>query len=149
MKNVALFLNKNKSVVLYLFFYALTLCANLGLYSFLIISFNLSAYICGIISWFVTVTLSFIVNKLFVFESRVFKPKTISKEIILFLMFQSILVIVEVLEFAPFLMVMSLPNSIPDAENTIIKSVVFVITIALNYIFNKTIVFKNRKEVTA
>ena len=137
MKKIEELFNKYKSIILYLFFGACTVLVN-------IVSYYVSAHIFKIdvmpstfIAWFVAVVFAYITNRKFVFESKKNKKTEILKEMLSFFYcriatglidFLGMYILVERLHF----------------DDVIIKILINILVIILNYVFSKLIVFSNK-----
>lgn len=159
-------MKKIKEIILYLIFGVLTTLVNLAVFAL----FNkfTDPLISNVIAWVFAVIFAYITNKLFVFESKSWKKNVISKEIPAF--FGARLFSLGVEEAGLVLMlkilklniplqsfstrVFSLINrsiiNIPDKISNIftgeliIKIILAVIVVILNYIFSKLIIFKKK-----
>lgn len=151
MKN---FLIKYKEIIMYLIFGVLTTVVSWGSYTVFADCFKLSVFISNILSWICAIIFAYITNKIWVFESKSFKPKDLAKEILTFTASRGITGAIEIL-LVPLLskwgfdnlFYVALSNSHITADilftNGIYSKIfVSVIVVILNYIFSKLIVFK-------
>jgi len=128
---------KNKEIINYLIFGVLTTVISLLVYYTLtntILNPNndLELQISNIISWIISVLFAYITNKLYVFET---KEKNILKEIIKFFSSRILTLILDIL-------LMYILVSILKFNDQIIKLLVTIIVIVLNYILSKIFIFK-------
>jgi len=128
---------KNKEILNYLIFGGLTTLVNFIVY-FISKWIGIEEWISNSIAWIVAVIFAYITNKIFVFESKTTEKKEIFKEITSFFacrVFSGILdiglfwLLVEKLKF----------------NDVIIKIILQIVVILLNYIFSKLLVFKKKQ----
>ena len=143
---------KYKELLLYLVFGVLTTLVNLA--SFWIFTKILGEelyLINNAIAWVVGVIFAFVTNKLFVFESKSWKSKTAGKEFIEFVGARLFSFGVEEGGMWLFISVLGLGEislevlGITVTGQIIVKLVLAVIVVILNYFFSKFIVFKNKQ----
>ena len=130
---------KHKEMINYIIFGILTTLINLITYYILIITiFNpnnpIQLQITNIISWIVSVAFAYITNKIYVFDS---KEKNIIKEIIKFYSSRLITLFIDIILMFSFV-------SILKFNDKLIKLLITIIIIILNYILSKLLVFKKR-----
>lgn len=136
MKNIYI---KHKELINYLIFGIFSTLVNLITYYILILTIlnpnnPIELQISNIISWITSVTFAYITNKKYVFIS---KEKNISKEIIKFYSSRLTTLFIEITLMFIFV-------SILELNDKLIKLLVAIIIIILNYILSKLIVFKKR-----
>lgn len=137
-KNIYL---KYKEIINYLIFGVLTTIISLLTYYLLVLTIlnpdiALELQIANIISWLVSVTFAYITNRKYVFNSQ---NKNIKKEITKFYSSRITTLIIDM--FLMFIFV-----SIFNFNDKIIKLIVQIIIIILNYLLSKLLVFKEKKE---
>ncbi|MCD7854969.1 MAG: GtrA family protein [Clostridiales bacterium] len=129
----------------YLFFGGLTTIVSIGSYA--IFSNALSAegkisplgvQLANVFSWILAVTFAYITNKLFVFESKSFKPEVIKREAASFAAARLFSLGVEAL----WLFVLTYLG----VNDKIAKVSGQVFVVILNYIFSKLFIFKKDKK---
>ncbi len=91
------------------------------------------------IAWVAGVLFAFFTNKLFVFESKSWKPAVAAKEFIAF-------VGARLFSFAVESVMMFVMVSLLNMNELLAKIVVAVIVIILNYVFSKLFIFKNKEK---
>ena len=128
---------KYKEIINYLIFGVLTTIISLITYYILTNTIlnphnNLELQIANVLSWILSVSFAYITNKLYVFET---KEKKILKEIINFFSSRILTLILDVLLMYIFV-------SLLKFNDQIIKLVVTIVVIILNYILSKIFVFK-------
>lgn len=139
---------------MYLIFGVLTTIVSWGSYTVFADCFKLSVFIANILSWLCAIIFAYITNKIWVFESKSFKPKDLAKEIVAFTASRGITGVIEIL-LVPLLSKWGFDNLFYAAlSNSNITADIFftngiyskifisVIVVILNYIFSKLIVFK-------
>ncbi len=100
---------------------------------------NVLSWVCGVIFAYVT-------NKLWVFESKSWKPSIAFKE---FWMFVSSRLITGVIEWVglPLLISIGFDQPIFGVDGMLAKILVSVIVVVLNYVFSKLFIFKRKKAI--
>lgn len=81
MKNIFL---KHKEIILYVIFGVLTTLVGWGSYVVSVDFIGLSVFVSSIVSWVCGVVFAFVTNKIWVFESRSWKPTVMGKELVTF-----------------------------------------------------------------
>ena len=155
MKNIFL---KHKEIILYVIFGVLTTLVGWGSYVVSVDFIGLSVFVSSIVSWVCGVVFAFVTNKIWVFESRSWKPTVMGKELVTFVSSRAITGIIEVfgvplLESTGFDNIfysiaekLNLSFSVCYAKGIYSKLSLSVIVIILNYIFSKLFVFKDTKD---
>ncbi len=133
-------INNYKEIILYLFFGVLTTIVNLLTYYLLtttILNPNkpILLLLANIISWFTCVAFAYITNRKYVFKS-INQSKT--KEIIDFYKYRLLTLILEIISM--YVLVNKL-----ELNDKIIKPIIQIVIIILNYISSKIFVFKKGK----
>lgn len=159
---------KFKEIILYIIFGVLTTLVNWAVYAVTIPAFSaafngeevmftvfggditydvFAMFLANVIAWIAGVVFAFVTNKLFVFESKSWKPSVALRE---FWLFVAARLITGVMEwFLPsVLFSIGLNQAIFGVKGFAAKLVVSIIVIILNYVFSKLIIFrkKNGKE---
>ena len=132
---------KYKEIINYLIFGILTTFISLITYYLLIITIlnpnnPIELQISNIISWIFSVTFAYITNKKYVFNSN---EKKIKKEILKFYTSRLSTLFIDIILMFIFVTILKL-------NDKIIKIIVSIIIIILNYILSKLIVFKKRTK---
>lgn len=142
---------KYKEIIMYLIFGVLTTVVSWGSYALFesifkkaIVDVNVLVAVANVLSWVAAVLFAYITNKLFVFESKSFKPTTVFKEMGLFVGSRLISGAVEWVG-VPLLVWIGLNQTVFGVEGMVAKVLVSVIVVILNYILSKLIVFKKEK----
>ncbi len=146
-------IEKYKELILYVIFGALTTLVNL-------LSFKLFNLILGeqlylvsnVIAWFLSVVFAYITNKLFVFESRSWKIKIITKEILSFFGARILSFAIEEAGLFAFVDLLGFDKYQIDIFGVVIggkmisKLMLAVVIVILNYIFSKLVIFKKKDK---
>lgn len=141
-KESKVFLKKYSEVIAYLFFGVLTTLINLATFWFLSTIFNLETITATVAAWIIAVTFAFVTNKIWVFKSKTKTNQETTKEAVMFVIARLITLGIEV-----FLMWLMVDNFKQD--KLILKLLCNIITVILNYLFSKLIVFKEKKTQKA
>ena len=125
----------NRETIIYTVFGVLTTVVDYAAFAIFHYGIQLNEIIANTIAWTLAVAFAYITNKLFVFESKSFNIKTLTKEIPSFVLARVLSLIVTNL-FLVFAAYISL-------NRLLAKAIISVVVIVLNYIFSKLFVFKN------
>ncbi len=143
---------KYKEIIMYLIFGVLTTFVSWGSYALFemmfkaaIVDTKVLVAVANVLSWVAAVLFAYITNKLFVFDSKSFKPTVVFKEMGLFVGSRLISGAVEWVG-VPLLVWIGLNQTIFGIEGMVAKVLVSVIVVILNYILSKLLVFKNKKS---
>ena len=131
---------KHKEIIKYIIFGILTTIVNLITYYLLVLTVlnpnkPVELQITNIISWIISVTFAYITNRIYVFNSKNNKIK----ELLTF--YSSRLTTLFIDMMLMFILVTKL-----NLNDKIIKIIVSIIIIILNYIISKLFVFRKTKE---
>ncbi|MEE1003307.1 MAG: GtrA family protein [Acutalibacteraceae bacterium] len=155
MKNIFL---KHKEIILYVIFGVLTTLVGWGSYVLSVDFIGLSVFVSSIVSWVCGVVFAFVTNKIWVFESRSWKPAVMGKELVTFVSSRAITGVIEVfgvplLESTGFDNIfyniarnLNLSLGVCYTKGIYSKLSLSVIVVILNYIFSKLFVFKDTKD---
>lgn len=135
-------ISKYKEIINYLIFGVLTTVVNLLTYYLLVLTIlnpnnNIELQIANIASWITSVTFAYITNKLYVFNS---KNQKLIKEMLKF--YSSRLTTLFLDMFLMYIFITKL-----NLNDKIIKLIVAIIIIILNYFISKLLVFKKNKTI--
>lgn len=99
----------------------------------------------NVLSWICAVVFAFITNKLWVFNSKSWKPSVAFKE---FWLFVSSRLATGVIEWVglPLLIKVGVDQTIFGVEGMLAKIIVSIIVVLLNYVFSKLFIFKSKKK---
>lgn len=161
-------MKKFKEIVMYLIFGVLTTVVNLIAFS--IFKKFIPLLIANVFAWIFAVVFAYITNKLFVFESKSWKKDVVVKEAVSFTgarLFSlgveelGLFVMINLLNLAPTLgrfaawcldLTKLVKITMPDVlyekldGEMMVKIILAVIVVILNYVFSKLIIFKKKEE---
>ncbi len=135
----------SKETVLYIFFGVLTAVVNLTTLSLLIKFIDI--LIANVIAWVAAIAFSFIANKLFVFKSKGKSFKAVLAEILSFAGARVLTLSIEELGLLVLIkwLHLDVPLTLPFVSGEIvIKVIVSILVIVINYIFNKFLIFRKK-----
>ena len=138
MKIIELY-KKYAEIINYLIVGALTTLVSIAIYGIFTKIFHVNYMLSNIISWIGSVSFAYITNKIFVFKSKCENKKAILIEIYQFFKYRFLSLIIDILLMYAFVEILNI-------DDMISKIIVQVIVIALNYIFSKLFVFKNKES---
>ena len=140
MNNIINIYNKNKEIINYLIIGILTTIVSLASYyllTFTILNPNnaFELQLANIISWILSVLFAYITNRKYVFSST---NKNFKKELSKFISSRFTTLLID-------MGLMALLVTILNFNDKLVKLIVQIIVIVLNYIFSKLFVFKEQK----
>ena len=151
MKMIITIFNKYKEIITYIIFGILTTLVNFFAFWLFTKIFGEELYLVNnAIAWVVGVVFAYITNKLFVFESKSWNLKLITKEITGFLGARIFSFLVEEGGMFLFISVLGLDEKtltllgFTITGQFIVKILLAVIVVILNYVFSKFIIFKRQ-----
>jgi putative flippase GtrA len=133
------FWNKNKQIILYLFFGVCTTLINTVCYGVLYEGFEIPNVISTILSNVVAVLFSFVTNKLLVFESKTTGGDETLWEMIAFFGWRFAAGVLEVI-------IMYVAVDVLQQHSIIWKLIANVVVIVMNYFTSKWLVFKDKRK---
>lgn len=149
MKKIKDLLVKYKELLLYVFFGAGTTVVNFLAYALFQTLLGESLYLLSnALAWIVAVVFAYITNKLWVFESKSWRPAILWREIPAFLGARvlsfvieevGLFVMVDLLKFSAFSLTLA---GITLSGSLLAKLLLAVIVVILNYFFSKLVIFK-------
>ena len=161
-------MKKFKEIVLYLIFGVLTTVVNFIVFG--ICKAFMDQLIANVIAWIFAVAFAYVTNKLFVFESKSWKKDIVVKEAASFTgarLFSlgveeaGLIIMIKLLKLSPALGVFAgkcldltkLVNiTMPDVVyekldgDMVVKLILAVVVVILNYVFSKLLIFKKKDE---
>lgn len=161
MKKIKELYFKNREIIDYLFWGAMTTAVSFVTYSLFVLMFenvfgdasvsafglelSLTVTVSNILSWVCAVLFAFVTNKLWVFRSGSWSAPIVLPE---FMKFLSARIVTGILEMAavPLLVAVGLNAVVFGVEGAIAKAIVTIAVIILNYIFSKLFIFKDKKQ---
>ncbi len=147
----ALFI-KYKEIIMYLIFGVLTTVVSWVSYALFEMLFKgvipdkfWLATVANVLSWIAAVLFAYVTNKLWVFESKSWRPSVVSKE---FSSFVGSRLITGALEWGgvPLLMWMGLDMTLFGIEGMLAKIIISIFVVIGNYIISKLFVFRKKKS---
>lgn len=127
-----------KEIIVYTIFGVLATAVDFGSYILMTRVFKLDEHFSNILAQFLAIIFAFFTNKLFVFNDKELKWKTLSVQ---FGKFVSLRLITLALNSVLFSFMVEKFNT----NDLLSKIVVAVIVVILNYIFSKLIIFKHKE----
>ena len=143
-------LNKHREIIVYLIFGVLTTAVNLATFYLMETVTDISYLINNGIAWVVGVIFAFVTNKIFVFQSKSWKPSVAGKEAAEFLgarLFSfgveevGLWLLVDIIGLASFSKVIF---GFAISGELIAKVILAIVVVILNYIFSKLVIFKKK-----
>ena len=152
MKTITTIFNKYKEIITYIIFGVLTTLVNFFAFWLFTKIFGKDLYLVNnAIAWVVGVVFAYVTNKLFVFESKSWDLKLITKEITGFLGARIFSFLVEEGGMFLFISVLGLGEKsltllgFTITGQFIVKILLAVIVVVLNYVFSKFFVFRKQE----
>lgn len=127
--------NKFKEQILYIVFGVLTTAINIVSFFLFTRVFGMGLLASNIGAWIASVIFAFITNKIYVFDSRDYSLKIVTKELVDFTISRGATGVLD-------MGLMYLFVSVIHMEDMVSKIIINVIVIILNYVLSKLYVFK-------
>ena len=134
-----------KEIIVYLVFGVLTTAVNWAIYTVLVRFTGAGITVSNAVAWVGAVVFAFITNKIWVFESRVFRPAVVVREFVSFVAARAATGALEIFG-VPLLVKIGLDQKIFGIDGAVAKIIVSVTVIILNYIFSKVFIFRKGKN---
>lgn len=131
------FYKKNKEVLLYLFFGALTTLISILSYAYFNVMLGMNELLANVISWILAVLFAFVTNKIWVFSSKNSTFLAFMREMFYFFGGRAATLAIEEAWLFVFITILHF-GSIP------VKIIAQVMVLILNYIISKVLVFKKK-----
>ena len=134
----------SKEVISYLFFGVMTTVVNFVIFG---LCDSLNVLVANAIAWVGAVAFAFVTNKLFVFESKSWKPKVLFKELPTFVGARLLTLGLEEAGLLVLIEWLHLDTAITlpfIGGEMIIKIIISVVVVVLNYVFSKVLIFKKK-----
>lgn len=135
------FVEKHRELVSYVFWGAFTTLISWGTYAIFVQWMGIDSSVSNILSWICGVVFAFITNKIYVFRSRSWNPRTVGREAGLFLSSRIGTGVLSWVVF-PVLTAVGLSQSMFGIENMWARVITSLIEIALNWVLSKYLVFR-------
>ena len=139
LEKIKALLIKYREIISYLFFGGLTTHVSFGVYFILNDALHVHYLISQVVSWIAAVTFAFVTNRLWVFENRATTRAGIFRELWQFYASRLFSGVVETL-------LLTLTVEILHVNENLAKIIVSVVTVILNYVTSKLIVFRRRAD---
>lgn len=150
--------NKYKEVITYVIFGVLTTVVSWGSYTVFVNMLSMKVFVGNLLSWICAVAFAYITNKLWVFESKSWRPSVIGKEIVSFVAARGVTGVIEIVcvpllaktgfdtIFYNILEKADIKMNILFTDGIYSKIVLAVIVVIVNYFLSKFLIFKKKKE---
>lgn len=150
--------NKYKEVITYVIFGVLTTVVSWGSYTVFVNMLSMKVFVGNLLSWICAVAFAYITNKLWVFESKSWKPSVIGKEIVSFVAARGVTGVIEIVcvpllaktgfdtIFYNILEKADIKMNILFTDGIYSKIVLAVIVVIVNYFLSKFLIFKKKKD---
>lgn len=150
--------NKYREIIVYIFWggmstvvgwgsyiiFASLLSRNVSDIHLLSMTISVTVFVANVLSWILAVTFAFYTNKVFVFQSKSWKMDIWVGECVKFVGARIATGVLEIFG-VPFLVAIGLNQKIFGIEGIVAKITVSVAVVALNYVFSKLFIFKEKK----
>ena len=130
---------KYREIIVYVIVGGVTTVINMVIHFGLVYLTKLDELVIVFIAWFFAVIFAYIMNKLWVFQSKSFKKDVLVHEIVSFTGARVFSLGVEELIFLIFVTWLGM-------DQFIIKMAAAIIVIIMNYVFSKLVIFKNKDK---
>lgn len=144
---------KYKELIIYVLFGGLTTVVNLAFFAlFTRLLGNERYLITNVIAWFAAVSFSFVTNKIWVFESKSWNLRILTKEVFSFFAARVLTLGIEEAGLYFFVDILSFSEisfklfSFEIGGELIAKGLIAVVVVVINYIISKLVIFKKSKQ---
>jgi len=149
---------KYKEIITYIIFGVLTTVVSWGSYTVFVEMLSMKVFLGNLLSWVCAIVFAYITNKLWVFDSKSWKPDVIGKEIVTFVASRGVTGVIEILcvpllaktgfdtIFYGILEKMNISIGILFTDGIYSKIFLSVIVVILNYFFSKFVIFAKKKK---
>ena len=145
MSNLTELYRKYEEMILYLIFGVLTTVVNWGAYAILV-SCGLEINLSNIISWIISVSFAFVVNKWFVFKSRILRLAVVARELGSFFAARIFTGAIAIILF-PIVYALGMDQTVFGIDGFAAKIFTTVLEIFLNWLFSKFLIFDLSKKM--
>lgn len=150
--------NKYREIIVYIFWggmstvvgwgsyiiFASLLSGNVSDIHLLSMTISVTVFVANVLSWIFAVAFAFYTNKVFVFQSKSWKMDIWVGECVKFVGARIATGVLEIFG-VPFLVAIGLNQKIFGIEGIVAKITVSVVVVALNYVFSKLFIFKEKQ----
>lgn len=149
---------KYKEIITYVIFGVLTTVVSWGSYIIFVEKLSIVLFVGNLLSWVCAVAFAYVTNKLWVFESKSWKPSVIGKEIVSFVASRGVTGVIEIVcvpllaktgfdnIFYNILEKMNISMDILFTDGIYSKVVLAVVVVIVNYFLSKFLIFKKQKK---
>lgn len=137
LKNISEFVKKNREVISYLFFGVLTTVINIVVYGAFSEILGFDTIPSNIVAWIAAVSFAYITNRIWVFESSASSNTEKAKELISFFACRGTTLLIDIASMYVLVNYLGYPNMI-------MKVIVNVIVVIVNYVLSKRVIFKKK-----
>ena len=130
---------KHKEIISYLFFGGLTTLVYYGVYYVFSWKIGFSAWLSGVFAWVAAVAFAYITNKIWVFESKKTDKKTVTRELISFIVARLISLGMSTVILFIFIDWFGYDTTI---QEFIVLTAANIVVIIFNYFASKYFIFK-------
>jgi putative flippase GtrA len=137
----------SREIIMYLVFGVLTTVVNLIVYHFC--NLIMDVLISNVIAWIAAVIFAYVTNKLFVFDSKSWAPAIVVKEAASFAAARLVTLGIEeagLLIMIKWLHFDVLLNTSLVSGKMIVKIILAIVVVILNYVFSKAFIFKKKEK---
>ena len=138
-------LERYHEIVMYVIFGVATTLVNWLSYSLLMRGTQLPLAVNNAIAWLISVIFAYFTNKLWVFESKIWKGSTIIKELGLFFGARILSGVFEMIA-VPALVYFGIDQTLFGVEGFLAKILTSVVVVVLNYVFSKLMIFRKNEK---
>ena len=141
----------NREVFMYLVFGVLTTVVSWASYALFIkilggiSNSDVRISVANVLSWIAAVLFAFITNKLWVFDSKSWKPSVVIKELGMFVVARLATGCIEWFG-VPLLVKIGVNQELFGTEGMLAKIIASVLVVILNYFFSKLLIFKKKES---
>ena len=132
-------LKNHREIILYIFFGGCTTVLNYIVYALCFGLFSIDYIISNIIACFIAILFAYFTNRSMVFNSRAAGIKNIVKEMLMFFGSRIFSLVVETLLLFVFVQIFAM-------NEYIAKFILAIVTVVLNYITGKLVVFRKKEK---
>lgn len=136
--------NKYKSVIAYLFWGVVTTIVNIGVFQWLSSGIHWNYQLANIITWFVSVLVAYLTNKVWVFGSHYTTFRAFIVEFVKFYFYRALTLLIDIVFMYVGVTLLGFDSAIQQLVVKILDNVVVVIA---NYIFSKWLIFKTNDKI--
>ena len=136
---------KYREQIMYLIFGVATTAVNWIVYVVMQKLFRAEMTVCNAVAWVISVLFAYVTNKLFVFESKSWRPGLVAREAVSFIGARVATGLLEIV-VPTLLFRIGLNQPLFGIEGFAAKLTTSVAVIVLNYVFSKLIVFRKPKK---